>query len=298
MAAYGLIGGIGKGLSQGASIVSQGMAQDREVKLQQMREASVERRWKAESDLRASQRAEDVAFRNEQANTSSNQFNRQQTSREKQVIEANLNGILEQQNKEELAIRKHYEKMVSDTTMDLSAEEKKAIESEMINAITSVRSAYDERLQNMVGSYGDQLKGTGFEYLLTVKPESPKGEYSDVDKSAESNSITDYVASLLKRSQKNAASLDNPLPEKSGLAQRPVGLLAGFMAGVGGMYNNNSQAPDYSKMSPANKFNTGVAFGTGKLVGAAGDFLEVPYDHVVKPAYNWLTTAPEQGNKK
>ncbi|NCT48765.1 MAG: hypothetical protein GW763_12405, partial [Paraglaciecola sp.] len=98
---WGLMKGIGRGLSQGAGIVQQGLADDRAAKLQQMRDESIERRWKAEQDTREKQRTEDVSFRNEQANTSANQFDRQQTSREKQVIEANINGVMEQQNKAE-----------------------------------------------------------------------------------------------------------------------------------------------------------------------------------------------------
>ncbi|NCP63141.1 MAG: hypothetical protein GW836_00580 [Paraglaciecola sp.] len=165
---WGLMKGIGRGLSQGAGIVQQGLADDRAAKLQQMRDESIERRWKAEQDTREKQRTEDVSFRNEQANTSANQFDRQQTSREKQVIEANINGVMEQQNKAEQSIRKAFEKR-----MELGGSPE--LEAQLQAELEANQMYYSERLHNMINSYGSNLKGTGFEYLLTV-PVKPAEE--------------------------------------------------------------------------------------------------------------------------
>lgn len=289
---WGLLSGIGKGLSQGADMLQRGMSEDRAVELQKMRDASVERRWKADSARQDSQRSQDVAFRNSQADTSKSQFDRQQTSRDKQTIENNINGVMEQQNRAEQEIRNSFEKR-----MGIGGSQE--LENQLKAELEANQMYYSERLRDMINSYGDNLKGTGFEYLLTVKPEAPKGKYSDVDKNAESHSITDYVSKIMAESQKNAASLDNPLPAKNGLKQQSPGLIGGFLTSIGGQYNNNSQNLDYSTMSPAKKIATGTGKAVGGLIGTViGDSIEYTYDKAIKPAYDWLTTAPAQSNKK
>jgi hypothetical protein len=183
---WGLLAGIGAGLSQGSQMVSQGMAEDRAVRraeeLERMREASFERRWKQqiqrEDQLRgedkaqrANERAEDKALRQQErkeemgwrqseSNRQAGQFDRQMSQREKQVIEQNLAGVMEARREAEAEIVKRYQKMA-----DVGGVTKE-MQQQMEEEIRLLRESYDTRLQNMVSSYGDRLRGSGFEYLL------------------------------------------------------------------------------------------------------------------------------------
>lgn len=183
---WGLLAGIGAGLSQGSQMISQGMAEDRAVRraeeLERMREASFERRWKQqiqrEDQLRgedkaqrASERAEDKAqrqqeraeemsWRQSESNRQAGQFDRQMSQREKQVIEQNLAGVMEARREAEAEIVKRYQKMA-----DVGGVTKE-MQQQMEEEIRLLRESYDTRLQNMVSSYGDRLRGSGFEYLL------------------------------------------------------------------------------------------------------------------------------------
>ena len=193
----GLLAGIGAGLSQGSQIISQGLSEDRAVKraeeLERMREASFERRWKQqiqrEDQLRgedkaqrASERAEDKAqrqqerkeemgWRQSESNRQAGQFDRQMSQREKQIIEQNLTGIMEQEARAAERIQQRYQKLMADGIGDTSA-----LQAQMAAKLEANQMFYSKRLHSMVQSYGPQgLKGTGFEYLLSVEqPEADK----------------------------------------------------------------------------------------------------------------------------
>ena len=68
MAKYGLLQGLGMGLSQGSQLLAQGMSEDREVERQRMREASIEKRWKRQEQKDDARYADSVKFREEEVN--------------------------------------------------------------------------------------------------------------------------------------------------------------------------------------------------------------------------------------
>jgi hypothetical protein len=185
----GLLQGFGRGLSQGATMLQQGMAEDRAVSREEererMRQVSIERRWKvddsryadskaaqeraearqAEMDKKADTRyADDKAFRESQANKHDQQFNAQMAVRDKQLIESNLTGIMEQEARASEKIRQMYEKRMQSGTEDVAT-----LEAKMEAELTSSQLYYSGRLEKAIQSYGLQLKGTSFSYLLDMK---------------------------------------------------------------------------------------------------------------------------------
>lgn len=62
---WGLLAGLGQGISQGAQIVSQGLAEDRNAKREADREAIAEKRWRETFEFQKQQAAENKAFQRE-----------------------------------------------------------------------------------------------------------------------------------------------------------------------------------------------------------------------------------------
>ncbi|MBV2128147.1 hypothetical protein [Arsukibacterium indicum] len=204
-----LLLGFGRGLQQASGMLAAGMQEDRAVKraeeIERMREASFERRWQRDAQrqdqmraedrefrsseraedraLRSGERAEDMAFRQSESNRQAGQFDRQMSVREQQVIENNLAGVMDQQLKAETAIQKKYEKLGE---MGASDE----LQNQMAAEIKEVRDYYGGEVHRMVQSYGpERLKGTSYEYLLTVKPE-PNGGDGDNTSAGSGNTDT------------------------------------------------------------------------------------------------------------
>jgi hypothetical protein len=190
MSSWGLLKGLGKGLSDSASIMSQGMSEGRATERERIRNESIERRWKSQTDLTAKNRAEDVAHRNKQAKTSSDQFNHRMSSEDRNAVVNNLNSVMEQQAKSEQQIKKSFAKQ-----MELGSTPE--LEAQMQAEIKANQMYYSERLYNLVGSYGeDGLKGTGFEYLLDVKAEPEEKAPEQMSNMANNNQPSEVTGLL------------------------------------------------------------------------------------------------------
>lgn len=228
---WGLLAGIGAGLSQGAQMVSQGMAEDRAVRraeeLERMREASFERRWKQQIQredqlrgedkaqraneraedkaLRQQERTDDMKWRQSESNRQAGQFDRQMTQREKQVIEQNLTGIMEQEARAAERIQQRYQKLMADGMGDTTA-----MQSQMAAELEANQMFYSERLHSMIQSYGPQgLSGTGFEYLLNFanKEEPAAGSNLVEDNQAQPRDLSGLVSKIRKPEQPAAGLL-------------------------------------------------------------------------------------------
>ncbi len=204
---YGLLAGFGRGLSQGASMVQQGMAEDRAVKREdereKMRQASIERRWKVEDDRykdqvkrqdaqdqKADSRYKDeVKWREEQSKKQDSQFNAQMRSREAERIEQNIAGLMSAQERHEQKIQDKYREQILSGNGD-----PKALQKQLENEIAQTRDYYDSKLDDMVKGYGKNLKGTSFEHLLLPKPEIKTDTQTDTTKvDPRTKLISDYV---------------------------------------------------------------------------------------------------------
>ncbi len=193
MANLGLLQGLGRGLSQGAEMLNRGMAEDRAVareeERERMRQASIEKRWKVEDSRYADSKAAQQRAENRQAEQdkkadsryagetkyrqgrdakADQQFNMQMGVREKQLIESNLTGIMEQEARAAEKIRQMYEKRMQSGTEDAAA-----LEAKMEAELLSSQMYYSDRLGKAIQSYGPQLKGTSFSYLMDVKEPEP-----------------------------------------------------------------------------------------------------------------------------
>ena len=259
---WGLLAGIGAGLSQGSQIISQGLSEDRAVKraeeLERMREASFERRWKQQIQredqlrgedkaqrareraedkaLRQQERKEEMGWRQSESNRQAGQFDRQMSQREKQVIEQNLTGVMEQEARAAERIQQRYQKLMADGMGDTSA-----LQAQMAAELEANQMFYSERLHSMIQSYGPQgLSGTGFEYLLQFEQpnqqpagaDNKPGPSSTDNRSEQIKKFTSqWQASQAPAKPKSAFPAPTPVdPMKAALIQ-PRPLLEGVMPG-------------------------------------------------------------------
>lgn len=197
--AWGLLQGLGRGISQGAEMVNRGMAEDREVERQRMREASIERRWKKQEakddaryvdaqkrldtqDAKSDQRYNsEKHYREQRDKKSDSQFNQQMGLRRVQQIESNLSGLMQSQDAAEAKMVEKYREQIMSGMGD-PAELQKQMETE----VKALRQQYGEQINNYVRSYGDQLKGTGFEYMLSLPNNQTDFNNSDIEPGSKS----------------------------------------------------------------------------------------------------------------
>jgi hypothetical protein len=204
-----LLLGFGQGLQQFSGILGQGMAEDRQVRrqeeLERMRDASMEKRWLRETEmrqrersedreLRAGERAEDAKFRQSESNRQAGQFDRQMSVREQQAIESNLQGVMEQEARAAEKIRASFAKRMESGMGDPAA-----LNAELDAELEANQMYHSGRLHNMIQSYGPKLRGTGYEYLLDFKqPEQPQQTNSAPEQAATATrDISQYVSKIV-----------------------------------------------------------------------------------------------------
>lgn len=218
---WGLLQGIGAGLSQGAEMVNRGMAEDRAVAREQAR-FDESRRWQQamenkrtaeraeDRELRKSERTEDIQWRESESNRQAGQFDRQMSVREKQVIESNLQGVMEQEARAAEKIRAAYAKRLESGMGDPAA-----LNAELDAELEANQMFYSERLHNMIQSYGPKLQGTGFEYLLDVKPvetEQPDQVTTEQPAPTQQRDISQYVSNIVQPAAAGGTGLMNVNP--------------------------------------------------------------------------------------
>lgn len=315
---WGLLGGLGQGLSQAAGTINRGMAEDRAAErareLEQKRAASVERRWQA-SEARANRQEQAQATRwakqdERQANqdarqqerdaVSDSQFERTMSAREAQAIERNLSGVMEQASEAVADIEKRYEKLSVDSLgQPLPKAQLDALMANKEKEIQSVKTQYSSLVDNYVKSYGGKLKGTGFAYLLDVpdieevteKKDPPPGETSiddlfnrAVGGQAKATPITGMVKDLETGEMVEAAGTKSA---------REATFLNAFSDSLGGEYNNDAKpiTNDRSPIEMATTFTGGLL---GYAPGKFYDSLQFINDKAIQPAYKHLDTKPSQ----
>lgn len=181
MAGWGLLQGLGRGISQGAEIMSRGMAEDREAERQRMREASIEKRWKKQEAKEDARYADAIKRQDAQDSKSDQRYNSEKEYRETrdkkidsqfseqmglrrvQQIESNLSGLMQSQDAAEAKTVEKYREQIMSGMGD-----PEALQKQMESEVKALRQQYGEQINNYVKSYGDQLKGTGFEYMLSL----------------------------------------------------------------------------------------------------------------------------------
>lgn len=305
---WGLLGGLGQGLSQAAGTINRGMAEDRAAErareLEQKRADSVERRWKA-SESRATRQELAQATRwakqderqRERDEVSDSQFDRQQSRLEAQQIESNINGIMQSKQEAEQQIAKRYQAMSVDAMGNpVTGEQAAAINAKYQQELSQLREQYSQVLETRVKSYGDKLRGTGYSYLLDIPEEVAAAEESQ--QAGGKVDPRDQLGSKLIAGENPGAAVEKSILDKAvgggtdELADPTFA--AGYARGLGGLYGNSARPIDESDTSPLETYNVSMGHFMGSIPGLLGDAGQITNDYVIQPAWEWANTKPSQ----
>ena len=210
MASYGLLAGLGRGLSQSAGLLQQGMSEDREAERQRLREASIEARWKRQeqredarnkvTDARLDRQEErqdrldnltkeeseaQRQYRRDTLNLQRDELNIKISERRRAEIEGKLGGLQREYEKSAESLERRYEQIIdrakqTDQQNGFAKDKDGFTETDKAymardKALASLSSAFTAKMVPVVRSYGDEIKGTAFSsYLDDVKAEDAR----------------------------------------------------------------------------------------------------------------------------
>lgn len=324
MAALGLLQGFGRGLSQGAGMMQQAMAEDREVERQRMREESIARRWvkqeqredaryKSEQeyrqgrdkamDDRMSRQESAQAAAAKQAQTNADRFfnlqerqlSAQEETRRAQRIEETLDRIQSKFSREGEQIDRRYERLIDKA----EPEDKAALYEQRDREHEALSAKLNGEMLPALKSFGDGLKGTSYASYLDVLAEMDKPKQdaqpaqSEATVPAGFNRNSAVHGALGEPGVQQTPAIENTAP-----GSLSPGLLGGFAYGSGGFYKNQMAKPNWDAMSPAEKATTFVAGGAGAVPGLLRDAVEIGKDYVFDPVAQWSTARPTNQGRK
>ena len=210
MASWGLLQGFGRGLSQSSELLSRGVAEDREVERQRLREASAEARWKRQEDredarnkvtdarldrqedrqkrldtLTAEESAAQKKYREDTIALQRDELNVKISERRRAEIEGKLGGLQREYEKGAESLDRRYERLIdsakqTDQQNGFAKDKDGFTETDKAymardKALASLSSEFTAKMVPVVRSYGDELKGTAFSsYLDDVKAEDER----------------------------------------------------------------------------------------------------------------------------
>ncbi|WPJ21801.1 hypothetical protein [Pseudoalteromonas phage vB_Pun_Y3] len=317
MANWGLLGGLGAGLSQFGATLNQGLNADIAAKqredIETRREASIEKRW-AKQEARANRQEQAQSERwakqderqAERDTVSDSQFDRTATNRENSVIERNISGIMESKQKAIDDLTKRYQKQAVDSMgYPIQGEALASLEDEYAKESKHITERYREILDTRVKSYGERLRGTGFSYLLDVPdlPEpSPKPVGIEIEKKGPNiNDLADKILQGKGNYDLEAELLKTmPYPESMDSIKRPTNknldatFMNAFKGAIGGYYGADDRAPMREDTTPIEDYTTMMGRNIGTIPGLLGDGGQLINDYAIQPAWNWANTRPSQ----
>lgn len=188
MANWGLLAGAGRGISQGAGLLAQGMAEDREAERQRLREASAAARWQRQEQREDKRYADEKKYREDrnsvedarykdqvqaqkdaraeakaQADRSYSLQERQLSAAEEarrvQRIEETLNRIQSKYSREGEQIDRKYDRLIDKAD---SPEEKEALGLLRDKAHEDIGMKLNAEMLPALKSFGNDLKGTAY----------------------------------------------------------------------------------------------------------------------------------------
>lgn len=319
MANWGLLGGLGAGLSQFGSTLSQGLNADIAAKqredIETRREASIEKRWLAQQDrakkqdkIQSERWSKQDKRQAERDKVSDSQFNRTATSRENSVIESNISGIMQSKQKAMEDLDKRFQKMAVDPMGNpLQGDALTELNKRMKFEAKKVNDRYSEILDTRVKSYGERLRGTGFSYLLdvpdieeVVKDPTGKVESEKVDPGKGGSTIRDFAERILAGgggTDLEAELLKKmPYPESMDSIKRPTNknldatFMNAFKSAIGGYYGADDRAPMREDTTPIEDYTTMMGRNIGTIPGLLGDGGQIVNDKAIQPAWDWANT--------
>lgn len=319
MANWGLLGGLGAGLSQFGATLNQGLNADIAAKqredIETRREASIEKRW-ARQEARANRQeqaqserwAKQDARQAERDQVSDSQFDRTATSRENSVIESNISGIMQSKQKALEDLTKRYQKQAVDSMgQPLQGDALVSLNEQMKGEAEQVRDRYNKMLDTRVKSYGERLRGTGFSYLLDV----PDIEEIAPEASGQGNSINSLGPNINDLASKILSGQSNtdleaellkamPYPESMSKIKRPTSgeleptFLNALNRSFGGTYGRDPLTPIRTDRTPLESAAVVTGDSIGALGGLLGDAAQMGNDKVVQPVWDWANTRSSQ----
>jgi hypothetical protein len=317
MSKWGLLQGLGRGISQGAEMINRGMQEDRAVareeERERIRQASIEKRWKVEDgryadSKEAQKRAEERQVKqDEKADTrytdSKNMAERQMSLSEqtaadrkelerKARIEQTLGRFEREAEKEGEAIERQYARKIDIAKGNgVTGEDLKALYDERDNKHKAISDKLSSKLIPAIKSFGKDLEGTAyFDYYQQVlseeaaaaKAATVKSEIvTDPKEPPKVGGRSSTVSGIIGETEQSA-----PAPVKGGLLS--PGFIGGFQQSMAG--DNEPMSVDYSQMAPAQRVSTAGGRAVGYFPGKLRDVAEVVGESAIQPAWQWLNT--------
>lgn len=332
MASYGLLTGFGRGLSQGAELLSRGMAEDREAERQRLREESMaaqeeredaryndEKKYRDERSKLEDKRYNDqksaqaAAASQSQSNweKSYNLQERQMTSQEEARrvarIEETLNRIQTKFSREGEQIDRKYDRLIEQAD---SAEEKQALGLLRDKAHEDIGMKLNAEMLPALKSFGNDLQGTSYAtYIDELAKLDTEAEDAKGRRFLQGAGVVDVGGNFInkpnepkKQSRSLAVNdvLNQPLvqqqtPETASAGLLQPGLLSGIKSGwAGGV---NPQRIDYSQVTPLEVVTTGIGGSLSYIPGKIRDAAEIANQSVVQPAWDYINRPINQGRK-
>lgn len=324
MANWGLLKGLGTGISQGAGLLAQGMAEDREAERQRLREASAAARWQRQEQREDKRYADEKKYREDrnsvedarykdqvqaqkdaraeaksQADRSYSLQERQLSAAEEarrvQRIEETLNRIQSKYSREGDQIDRRYERLIDKAE---TPEEKAAIYDQRDREHEALSAKLNGEMLPALKSFGDGLKGTSYATYIDVlaEMENPKPEDNpkpDPVPTPAPSSRVDAVNNVLNQPgpQPAPTAAGNPMPT-------PGLLKPGFFNGfIDSAYGDiNPTQIDETNITPAQLATTRTGQALGYFPGKFVDAVQ-QVGQAAQPAWNYLNNPMNQGRK-
>lgn len=307
---YGLLQGLGRGISQGAEMVNRGMAEDREVERQRMREASIEKRWKkqeakedkrydaetkrqSEQDAAAKeQRGLDNKYRDETLGLQKQELNVRLSERRTAEIEKNFEVVERKYQKEFETLERQFQRRID------IAKSKDPTELKPGETVEELYAEYNDRVRGLekkeladyvplVKSYGSELKGTRYASYVDIVADSKAAADNASKQFLKDAGVVDpageFAATETKTDRARIAEgikgEGSAAPEQQAQDPKGYGFSSGFDAGYKGVSDwNSSLVDEHAKLdpyhtSPAGHFTNSI----GGAFGLAGGLLQQGY---------------------
>lgn len=322
----GLLAGFGRGLSQGAVMLQQGMAEDRAVSREEererMRQASIERRWKVEDDRYAdSKAAQERAEKRQLAQDekadaryadSKQLAERQMSLAEQQAsdrkvlerkarIEQTLSRISSKYEREGEKVDRRFDRLL-DVAADDPAK-KEALYKERDAAHAELSKKMSGEMLPTLKSFGEDLRGTAYEtYIDEIAAMEGEAQDEQARSFLKDSGAIDVSGQLVQPTGKargvgtsrssfvneatNRTNANSATAPNAGLLN--PSFLSGLQSGMAG--DLNPKPIDYSQITPLQRFTTATGRATTYFPGKLVDGAEGLTEEVIAPAWQWLNT--------
>ena len=327
MAKYGLLQGLGRGLSQGSQMLAQGMSEDREVERQRMREASIEKRWQRQEQKDDARYADNKAFQEQQmkrqeaqdAKADSRYANSQKLDErqmslaeqqaadrkemaQKERIEQTLGRLEKEAEREGAAIDRRFDRQIDIAKANgANADEIKKLHTERDAALQGVNAKLTAKMLPALKSFGNELQGTAYasyydQILAEKENETERQGQQFLTDAGVVGADGNFTNSASPKGSGRASfvgsargSVQPTENAQSPLAAKVVepGFIGGLQSALAG--NVNPVSIDESAMSPAQLVTTRTGQFIGNYPGKLYDGLE-QVGGAAKPAWDYINT--------